>query len=85
MPKQFDLRQRIRAVQAELTRLRSALRKETPLLISRLCDDGNPYTLREVARRTGLSPTYISRCWHGEEISMDAFLKLDSLDKGTRK
>ncbi len=74
--KPFDLKGRIIQVQSEVASLRAAMRRETPVLISSLCDGGKPLTLREVARRTRLSPTYISRCWHGAEISMYAFLKL---------
>ena len=49
-------------------------------LATRIFGDGGRMSLREAARRTGLSPTYLSRVRSGDSrISPDAFEKLAAL------
>lgn len=61
-------------------RLRGELDKRGPILAHGIFGDGGPMTLREASRKTGLSPTYLSRVMNkSAPISPDAFLKLSKL------
>lgn len=56
--------------------VREGLVHEGPAIMTRLCING-PLALREVSRRTGLSPTYLSLVLNGKSvISADAYILL---------
>jgi len=57
--------------------IRGLLTLEAPLLIRRITRPAGSVSLRELARMTGLSPTYLSEVATGKKlISHGAYLKL---------
>lgn len=81
-----NLPQRVRSHMDEEEKLRAAMRVEGGVLIEWICgkkgikgekDEKGMLSLRECARRAGLSPTYVSHCRSGRsELSYEAYLRL---------
>lgn len=70
----WELRRKIYALSDLRKAVQSGLAVSGPRMIKRLTAD---QSLRELARRTGLSPTYLSMVKNGKTvISEDAFLTL---------
>jgi len=71
---------RIRMHMAEGQVLKEDLAFSGPSIIRRLMDGPNEYSLRGIARRTDLSPTYLSLVSRRKQtISFGAYLKLVDL------
>ena len=78
--KALDLAWRIRMHIAEGVVLKEDLEFGGTSIIRRLMDGPNGYSLRGIARRTGLSPTYLSLVSRRKQtISFGAYLKLVDL------
>lgn len=75
-----NLPQRVRSHMDEEEKLRAAMRIDGVVLIEWLCGKNGGkgmISLRECARRAGLSPTYVSHCRSGRsELSYEAYLRL---------
>ena len=75
-----NIPQRVRSHMDEEEKLRTAMRVDGVLLIEWLCGKKGwkgMLSLRECARRAGLSPTYVSHCRSGRSVlSYDAYLLL---------
>lgn len=79
MKVQSDFGVRVQQLIVEHSDVKTQLRREGPRLIKKFCADDS---LRELARQTGLSPTYLSSVKNKKSvISLVAFALLDGVVK----